>query len=93
VEIKDWDDLLNPKLKGHIAQCTPDRSSSSHASYEVILAMPRLGQGMGLAEQTGGQHGNLHARSRDVPSVVAKGESPSAWQSPVIWPSPSTRWL
>jgi iron(III) transport system substrate-binding protein len=37
VEIKDWDDLLNPKLKGQIAQCTPDRSSSSHASYEVIL--------------------------------------------------------
>jgi len=39
VEIKDWDDLLNPKLKGQIAQCTPDRSSSSHASYEVILFM------------------------------------------------------
>jgi iron(III) transport system substrate-binding protein len=37
VEIKDWDDLLNPKLKGQIAQCTPDRSSSSHASYEVML--------------------------------------------------------
>jgi len=37
VEIKDWDDLLNPKLKGQIAQCTPDRSSSSHATIEVIL--------------------------------------------------------
>src|SRR4030067_806143 len=37
VEIQDWDDLLQPKLKGQIAQCTPDRSSSSHASYEVTL--------------------------------------------------------
>ncbi len=37
VEIKDWNDLLDPKLKGQIAQCTPDRSSSSHATCEVIL--------------------------------------------------------
>ncbi|MBZ0146450.1 MAG: extracellular solute-binding protein, partial [Pseudorhodoplanes sp.] len=36
-EPKDWDDLLNPKLKGQIAQCAPTRSSSSHATYEVIL--------------------------------------------------------
>ena len=60
VEIKDWDDLLNPKLKGQIAQCTPDRSSSSHASYEVILADLRLGKGLGLADQARGQHGDLH---------------------------------
>jgi len=59
VEIKDWDDLLNPKLKGHIAQCTPDRSSSSHASYEVILAMHGWRRG-GVADQAGGQHGDLH---------------------------------
>ena len=36
-EPKDWDDLLHPKLKGHVAQCAPSRSSSSHATYEVIL--------------------------------------------------------
>src|SRR5688500_4098859 len=34
---KDWDDLLHPKLKGNVAQCAPTRSSSSHATYEVIL--------------------------------------------------------
>ena len=34
---KDWDDLLHPKLKGHVVQCAPTRSSSSHATYEVIL--------------------------------------------------------
>jgi len=34
---KDWDDLLDPKLKGNVAQCAPTRSSSSHATYEVIL--------------------------------------------------------
>ena len=26
-EPKDWDDLLNPKLKGDVAQCAPTRSS------------------------------------------------------------------
>jgi iron(III) transport system substrate-binding protein len=36
-DLNDWDDLLNPKLKGHIVQSMPTRSSSSHASYQVIL--------------------------------------------------------
>ena len=30
-ELKDWEDLLNPKLKGEVAQCAPTRSSSSAA--------------------------------------------------------------
>src|SRR3990172_8844811 len=34
---KDGAALLHPKLKGHVAQCPPSRSSSSHAPYEVIL--------------------------------------------------------
>ena len=38
-EPKDWDDLLHPKLKGEVAQCAPTRSSSSNATYEVILSM------------------------------------------------------
>ncbi len=37
--LKDWDDLLNPKLKGEVAQCAPTRSSSSNATYEVILSL------------------------------------------------------
>src|SRR6185295_8220761 len=36
-DLKDWDDLLNPKLKGNVAQCAPTRSSSSNATYEVLL--------------------------------------------------------
>src|SRR6266568_4423256 len=38
-DLRDWDDLLNPKLKGEVAQCAPTRSSSSNATYEVILSM------------------------------------------------------
>src|SRR5712691_6623884 len=38
-ELKDWEDLLNPKLKGEVAQCAPTRSSSSNATYEVMLSM------------------------------------------------------
>ena len=44
-EPKEWDDLLNPKLKGEVAQCAPTRSSSSNATYEVILSM--LGEDKG----------------------------------------------
>jgi ABC-type Fe3+ transport system substrate-binding protein len=74
IEIKDWDDLLNAKLKGHIAQCTPDRSSSSHASYEVILQTYGWEKGWEWLMKLAGNTGIFNARSRDVPSAVAKGE-------------------
>ena len=74
VEIKDWDDLLNPKLKGQIAQCTPDRSSSSHASYEVILQTYGWEKGWEWLKKLAANTGIFSARSRDVPNVVAKGE-------------------
>src|SRR5436190_20423398 len=38
-EPKDRDDLLQPTLRGEVAQCAPTRSSSSNATYEVILSM------------------------------------------------------
>jgi ABC-type Fe3+ transport system substrate-binding protein len=74
VEIKDWDDLLNPKLKGQIAQCTPDRSSSSHATCEVILQTFGWEKGWDWMSKLAANTGIFTARSRDVPSVVAKGE-------------------
>ena len=74
VEIKDWEDLLNPKLKGQIAQCTPDRSSSSHASYEVILQTYGWEKGWEWLTKLAANTGIFTARSRDVPNVVAKGE-------------------
>ena len=74
VTIKDWDDLLNPKLKGQIAQCTPDRSSSSHATYEVLLAMYGWEKGWEWLKKLAANTGIFTARSRDVPNVVAKGE-------------------
>ncbi|MEJ5358463.1 MAG: extracellular solute-binding protein [Desulfobacterales bacterium] len=73
-EIRDWDDLLNPKLKGQIAQCTPDRSSSSHASYEVILQTYGWEKGWEWLKKLAANTGIFTARSRDVPNVVAKGE-------------------
>jgi len=74
VEIKDWDDLLNPKLKGQIAQCTPDRSSSSHATIEVILQSRGWEKGWDWLTKLASNTGIFTARSRDVPNVVAKGE-------------------
>ncbi|MGE5553119.1 MAG: extracellular solute-binding protein [Betaproteobacteria bacterium] len=73
-DLKSWDDLTNPKLKGWIAQCTPDRSSSNHASYEVIFQMKGLEKGWEWAEKVAANTGIFTTRSVDVPSVVAKGE-------------------
>jgi len=81
-EPKDWDDLLNPKLKGHIAQCAPTRSSSSHATYEVILQRDGDDKGWEWIKHLGGNTGLFTARSRDVPSVVAKGEFAAGFAVP-----------
>ena len=79
---KDWDDLLNPKLKGNIAQCAPTRSSSSHATYEVILQRDGDEKGWEWLKRLAGNTGIFTARSRDVPSVVARGEFAAGFAVP-----------
>ena len=79
---KDWDDLLNPKLKGNVAQCAPTRSSSSHATYEVILQRDGDTKGWEWLKHLGANTGMFTARSRDVPSVVAKGEFAAGFAVP-----------
>jgi ABC-type Fe3+ transport system substrate-binding protein len=81
-EPKDWDDLLNPKLKGNVAQCAPTRSSSSHATYEVILQREGDDKGWEWLRHLAGNTGLFTARSRDVPSVVAKGEFAAGFAVP-----------
>ncbi|MGH7277929.1 MAG: extracellular solute-binding protein [Candidatus Rokuibacteriota bacterium] len=72
--IQDWEDVLHPKLKGNIAQCAPTRSSSSHATYEVMLQAKGEPTGWQWLKRMADNTGIFTARSRDVPSVVAKGE-------------------
>jgi len=79
---KDWDDLLDPKLKGQVAQCAPTRSSSSHATYEVILQRDGDDKGWVWLQRLGANTGIFTARSRDVPSVVAKGEFAAGFAVP-----------
>jgi iron(III) transport system substrate-binding protein len=81
-EPKDWDDLLHPKLKGNVAQCAPSRSSSSHATYEVILQRDGVDKGWEWLRRLGANTGMFTARSRDVPSVVAKGEFAAGFAVP-----------
>jgi iron(III) transport system substrate-binding protein len=71
---KDWDDLLDPRLKGNVAQAPPTRSSSSHAAYEVILQRDGDAKGWDWLKRLAANTGLFAPRSRDVPSVVARGE-------------------
>ena len=80
--IKDWDDLLNPKLKGQVTQCTPDRSSSSHASYEIALQMYGWEKGWDWLKRLAVNTGTFATRSRDVPSLVSKGEFAAGFAVP-----------
>lgn len=79
---KDWEDLLHPKLKGNVAQCAPTRSSSSHATYEVILQGLGYEKGWEWLQKLAAYSGIFTARSRDVPSVVAKGEFAAGFAVP-----------
>ena len=79
---KDWDDLLHPKLRGNVAQCAPTRSSSSHATYEVILQRDGDDKGWVFLKRLAANTGIFTARSRDVPSVVAKGEFAAGFAVP-----------
>src|SRR2546422_9982276 len=81
-EPKEWDDLLNPKLKGEVAQCAPTRSSSSNATYEVILSMYGEDKGWDWLKRLAANTGHFTARSRDVPTVVAKGEFAAGFAVP-----------
>jgi iron(III) transport system substrate-binding protein len=81
-EPKDWDDLLQPKLKGEVAQCAPTRSSSSNATYEVILSMHGEDKGWDWLKKLAANTGHFTARSRDVPTVVAKGEYAAGFAVP-----------
>ena len=81
-EPKEWDDLLDPKLKGEVAQCAPTRSSSSNATYEVILSMYGEEKGWDWLKKLAANTGHFTARSRDVPTVVAKGEYTAGFAVP-----------
>ncbi len=81
-EPKEWDDLLNPKLRGEITQCAPTRSSSSNATYEVILSMYGEDKGWDWLKKLAANTGHFTARSRDVPTVVAKGEYSAGFAVP-----------
>ena len=81
-ELKDWEDLLNPKLKGEVAQCAPTRSSSSNATYEVMLSMLGEEKGWEWLTRLAANTGHFTARSRDVPTVVAKGEFAAGFAVP-----------
>ena len=73
-DLRDWDDLLQPKLKGQIVQCMPTRSSSSHATYQVILQIKGEASGWEWLKRLGGQTGRFVTSSREVPAVVARTE-------------------
>jgi iron(III) transport system substrate-binding protein len=73
-ELRDWDDVLHPKLKGQIAQCTPTRSSSSHATYQVILQSKGDAEGWRWLQRLAASTGVFVTSSREVPAVVARTE-------------------
>ena len=73
-EIRDWDDVLHPKLKGQVAQCTPSRSSASHATYQVILQSRGEHDGWVWLKRLAANTGVFVASSREVPATVARTE-------------------
>src|SRR5437763_11536122 len=81
-EPKEWDDLPQAKLKGEVAQCAPTGSASSKATDEVIPSMQGEDKGWDWLTTLAQHPGHLTARSRDVATVVAKGEYAAGFAVP-----------
>jgi iron(III) transport system substrate-binding protein len=73
-ELREWDDVLHLRLKGQVVQCTPARSSSSHATYEVILQTRGDVEGWAWLKRLAASTGAFVKTSRDVPAAVARTE-------------------
>lgn len=71
---RDWDDLLDCRLRGQVVQTTPDRSATNHSSLEVILQLRGWQRGWEWAQRLAATTGIYVTRSRDVPTFVARGE-------------------
>lgn len=81
-EPSDWDDLLDPRLRGQVVQCAPTLSGSSHGAYEVILQRDGEQKGWEWLKRLAGNTGIFVARSRDVSSLVARGEFAAGFAAP-----------
>lgn len=81
-EPKDWDDLLHPKLKDQIVQCAPTLSGSSHGAYEVILQRDGDEKDWEWLKRLAANTGLFAPRSRDVSSLVARGEFAVGFAAP-----------
>ncbi|HUO64464.1 MAG TPA: extracellular solute-binding protein [Terriglobales bacterium] len=73
-EPRDWEDVLNPRLKGQIVQSKPTRSSSSHATYVIVLQTKGETEGWEWLKRLAANTGAFVDSSRAVPAAVAKGE-------------------
>lgn len=71
---RDWDDLADCRFKGQVVQTTPDRSATNHSSLEVVLQLRGWQPGWAWAQRLAATTGLYVARSRDVPTFVARGE-------------------
>jgi iron(III) transport system substrate-binding protein len=80
--LRDWNDLTDCRLKGQVVQATPARSSSNHASVEVILQLNGWDKGWQWLQKLGANTGVFAARSRDVPTFVARGEYAAGFAVP-----------
>ena len=86
---KSWYGATEPAVQSSSAQRRSLKwkppsmsSSSSHATYEVILQLHGDDKGWEWLQRLAANTGLFTARSRDVPSVVAKGEFAAGFAVP-----------
>jgi iron(III) transport system substrate-binding protein len=72
--IRNWNDLLDCRLRGNVVQARPDRTPSSHASVEVILQMNGWRNGWEWMQRLGANTGGIVAHSRDIPAAMVRGK-------------------
>ena len=73
-EPKEWTDLTNASLHGHLAMSAPSRSGTTHLTVEAILQGYGWEKGWEIILNMGGNMAAITERSFGVPQGVINGE-------------------
>ncbi len=71
-----WEDMLDPKYRGLIAQCLPYASGTMHEVCEIILQVYGERDGWAYLRYQGAQVGRWTTGSVDTTHMVTRGEYP-----------------
>lgn len=74
MEVRDWEDLTDPRLFGWVGAADPRGSSSYHTSYEILLQAYGFDRGLVISRLMGANISSYMKYSAEIPKSCAIGQ-------------------